>query len=284
MRKGIILAGGSGTRLQPLTLATSKQLLPVYDKPMIYYSLSILMLAGIKDILIICNKDDLMAFKKLFYDSKRLGLNLSYEIQESPNGIAEALIIGEKFLDGNPCCLVLGDNFLFGQDIKNKLIEANSDHEKARIFGHYVADPTAYGVAIIKENRVVEILEKPKKLVSNYAIPGIYFLPRDAPKITLKLIPSERNELEITDLLRLYLQQNKLEISLLGRGTAWIDMGTHDKLLSAANYVSSVQKIQSFQVANIHEISLRQNWISREELLEMIQKKKTSYFTYLMDL
>ncbi len=285
-RKGIILAGGSGTRLYPLTIAVSKQLMPVYDKPMVYYPLSVLMLAGIREILIISTPVDLPLFRKLLGDGANLGLKLSYAEQPSPDGLAQAFhIAGDTgFLTGaETSALVLGDNLFYGHDFTRSLEAAGARTEGATIFGYHVADPKSYGVVeFAPDGRVLSLEEKPAQPKSNYAIPGIYFYDADVVKISRTLKPSKRGELEITDLNRLYLEAGKLRVELLGRGTAWLDTGTHDSLLEAAQFVSVIENRQGLKIACLEEIAYRKGWIDRAGLDANIAKLgKSSYGAYL---
>ncbi len=285
-RRGIILAGGSGTRLWPLTIAVSKQLMPVYDKPMVYYPLSVLMLAGIREILIISTPVDLPLFKKLLGDGSNLGLKLSYAEQPSPDGLAQAFhIAGDTgFLNGSePAALVLGDNLFYGHDFTRSLEAAGARTDGATIFGYHVADPKSYGVVeFAPDGRVLSLEEKPAQPKSNYAIPGIYFYDADVVKISRTLQPSQRGELEITDLNRLYLEAGKLRVELLGRGTAWLDTGTHDSLLEAAQFVSVIENRQGLKIACLEEIAFRKGWIDRATLDANIAKLgKSSYGAYL---
>jgi len=285
-RKGIILAGGSGTRLWPLTIAVSKQLMPVYDKPMIYYPLSVLMLAGIREVLVISTPTDLPLFKKLLGDGTNLGLKLSYAEQPSPDGLAQAFhIAGDTgFLTGSePSALVLGDNLFYGHDFTRSLEAAGARTSGATIFGYHVADPTSYGVVeFAADGRVLSLEEKPAQPKSNYAIPGIYFYDADVVKISRTLKPSKRGELEITDLNRLYLDAGTLRVELLGRGTAWLDTGTHDSLLEAAQFVSVIENRQGLKIACLEEIAYRKGWIDRAGLNANITRLgKSSYGAYL---
>ena len=285
-RKGIILAGGSGTRLWPLTIAVSKQLMPVYDKPMIYYPLSVLMLAGIREILVISTPTDLPLFKKLLGDGTALGLTLAYAEQPSPDGLAQAFHIAGAtgFLTGaEPSALVLGDNLFYGHDFTRSLEAAGARTDGATIFGYHVADPTSYGVVeFAPDGRVLSLEEKPAQPKSNYAIPGIYFYDADVVKISRTLKPSKRGELEITDLNRLYLDAGKLRVELLGRGTAWLDTGTHDSLLEAAQFVAVIENRQGLKIACLEEIAFRKGWIDRAGLDANIAKLgKSSYGAYL---
>ncbi|MEY4816165.1 MAG: Glucose-phosphate thymidylyltransferase 2 [Verrucomicrobiota bacterium] len=285
-RRGIILAGGSGTRLWPLTIAVSKQLMPVYDKPMIYYPLSVLMLAGIREVLVISTPTDLPLFKKLLGDGTNLGLKLSYAEQPSPDGLAQAFhIAGDTgFLTGSePSALVLGDNLFYGHDFTRSLEAAGARTTGATIFGYHVADPTSYGVVeFATDGRVLSLEEKPAQPKSNYAIPGIYFYDADVVKISRTLKPSKRGELEITDLNRLYLDAGTLRVELLGRGTAWLDTGTHDSLLEAAQFVSVIENRQGLKIACLEEIAYRKGWIDRAGLNANITRLgKSSYGAYL---
>lgn len=284
--KGIILAGGSGTRLFPITKPICKQLLPVYDKPMIYYPLSTLMLAGIRDILIISTEVDMPSFIRLFGDGSHLGLNISYNIQKAPNGIAEAFIVGEEFIGKDSVTLVLGDNIFHGSGLVQTLDDARKNIEGAVIFGYYVKDPTSYGVVEFGENgKVISIEEKPKKPKSNYAVPGLYFYDNDVINIAKNIKPSARGELEITSVNEEYLKRGKLKVEIFGRGMAWLDTGTHDSLLEANNFVDTIQKRQGLYIACLEEIAYRKGYISKDMLYEISQTMlKTSYGQYLLDI
>ena len=284
-RKGIILAGGSGTRLYPLTIAVSKQLMPVYDKPMIYYPLSVLMLAGIREILIISTPTDLPLFRKLLGDGANLGLKFSYAEQPSPDGLAQAFhIAGDTgFLKDEPAALVLGDNLFYGHDLVRSLERASARTTGATIFGYHVADPTSYGVVeFAPDGRVLSLEEKPAQPKSNFAIPGIYFYDGNVVRLSRTLKPSKRGELEITDLNRLYLEQGNLHVELLGRGTAWLDTGTHDSLVDAAQFVHVIENRQGLKIACIEEIAYRKGWIDRAGLEANVTRLgKSSYGAYL---
>ena len=281
--KGIILAGGSGTRLYPLTISVSKQVLPIYDKPMIYYPLSVLMLAGIKDILIISTPRDITLFQELFEDGKHLGLNIEYKVQENPNGLAEAFIIGEDFIGDDKVALVLGDNIFHGYGFSERLAKA-VERDESTIFGYHVSDPSAFGVVEFdSEFNVLSIEEKPVQPKSNYAVPGLYFYDNEVVDIAKNIKPSPRGELEITDINNEYLRRGKLKVELFGRGMAWLDTGTHRGLLDASNYVEAVQTRQGLYVACLEEIAYRKGYISKEQLLELAKPLlKTEYGQYLV--
>ena len=281
--KGIILAGGSGTRLYPITKSVSKQALPIYDKPMIYYPMSVLMLAGIRDILIISTPRDITLFQELFEDGKPLGLNIQYKIQEHPNGLAEAFIIGEEFIDDDKVALVLGDNIFHGYGFSERLAKA-VERDESTIFGYHVSDPSAFGVVEFDEQfNVISIEEKPAQPKSNYAVPGLYFYDNDVVEIAKNVKPSERGELEITAVNNEYLRRGKLKVELFGRGMAWLDTGTHRGLLDASNYVEAVQTRQGLYVACLEEIAYRKGYITNEQLLELAKPLlKTEYGQYLV--
>ncbi len=283
--KGIVLAGGMGTRLYPLTLALSKQILPVYDKPMIYYPMSVLMLAGIREILIISTPRDIGGFEELFGDGGRLGLHIEYKVQAEPKGLAQAFLLGEEFIGDDRVALVLGDNIFYGSGFQGVLKNAVKNEAGATIFGYYVKAPEAYGVVAFDETgRVTSIEEKPRDPKSNYAVPGLYFYDNEVISIAKSIKPSARGELEITEVNNRYLEQGKLRVELLGRGMAWLDTGNHDALLEASNYVASIQKRQGLYVSCIEEIAYKQGFIDREQLLVLAeQMKSTDYGRYLLD-
>ena len=271
IKKGIILAGGKGTRMSPLTKAVNKQLLPIYDKPLIYYPLSILMLAKIKDILIIVNKGQLNQYKKLFPDGKRLGINLSFKEQSSPKGLPDAFIIGEKFINNQNVALILGDNFFYGQNLSKKLQECTKLNSGAKVLLHRVSTPEKYGVAKVKKNKIIQIKEKPKKFLSDLAITGLYFFDKKVVKFAKQLKPSKRNELEITDLLNKYKNLKKLSADYIGRGGAWLDTGSLDDFYKTSNFVSAIENRQGFKIACLEEISLLNKWISKNQINEAIK-------------
>ena len=284
--KGIILAGGSGTRLCPITKSISKQITPIYDKPMIYYPLSVLMLAGIKDILIISTPRDLPMFEELLKTGSDFGISLSYAVQEQPNGLAEAFLIGEDFIGNDSCALVLGDNIFYGHGFTGMLKEAETRKKGATIFGYYVQNPRDFGVVEFDENnRAVSLEEKPENPKSNYAVPGLYFYDNTVVEKAKKVKPSKRGELEITTLNEMYLNEGTLNVTSLGRGMAWLDTGTHEALLEAANYVKTIQSRQGVMVACLEEIAYRNGWITKEKVCELAKPLlKSKYGEYLMDL
>jgi len=281
--KGIVLAGGRGTRLYPLTKGVSKQLLPVYDKPMIYYPVSVLMLAGIKDILIISTPEDLNSYFRLFGSGEKLGINISYSIQKSPNGLAQAFVIGEDFIGDSSVCLILGDNIFYGHGLTGHLNDVRGIKNGATVFAYHVNDPERYGVIEFDDDReVISLEEKPDFPKSNFAVTGLYFYDNSVIEIAKSLKPSSRGEYEITDVNKEYLKQGNLNVSVLGRGIAWLDTGTHESLSRASNYVESLEKNQGLKIACLEEISFLNKWISRDELLLLSNEYKgTDYGTYL---
>ena len=287
--KGIILAGGSGTRLYPITMGVSKQLLPIYDKPMIYYPLSVLMLAGINEVLIITTPEDSDSFKRLLGDGSRFGINLSYNVQPSPDGLAQAFILGEDFIGGDDVCLVLGDNIFYGQGFTPKLknaVESAKSGKGATVFGYQVKDPERFGIVEFDENKkAISVEEKPSNPKSHFALTGLYFYDNSVVKMAKKVQPSHRGELEITCLNEMYLQKGKLNVEILGRGFAWLDTGTHESLLEAAQFVETIEKRQGYKIACLEEIAHNNNWLSEEEL-RLLAKPfvKNSYGEYLMQL
>lgn len=284
--KGIILAGGSGTRLYPITLGTSKQLLPVYDKPMIYYPLSVLMLAGIRDILVITTPEDQAGFKRALGDGKQFGISLIYEVQPNPDGLAQAFIIGEEFIGDGSVCLVLGDNIFYGHGFSPKLKQAAQRTEGATVFGYQVKDPERFGVVEFDDRkRAISIEEKPEHPKSHYAVTGLYFYDNSVVDIARQVKPSRRGELEITCVNRAYLEQDNLNVELLGRGFAWLDTGTHESLLEAAQFVETVEKRQGYKIACLEEIGLNQGWLAKEQFLQQAEQlKKNGYGQYLLDI
>jgi len=284
--KGIVLAGGSGTRLYPVTKAMSKQMVPIYDKPMIYYPMSVLMLAGIKDILIISTPRDIVNFKELFKEGQDLGLNIKYAVQENPNGLAEAFIIGEEFIGDDNVAMVLGDNIFYGQSFSEHLKKAAALESGAYVFGYYVQNPKAFGVVEFdEEGKVISLEEKPENPKSKYAVPGLYFYDNSVVKKAKALKPSERGEIEITDLNKVYMEEGTLKVQLLGRGMAWLDTGTHVSMLQASNFVEAVQDTQGTYIACLEEIAYRQGWISSQKVIELSKSlMKTGYGKYLVDI
>lgn len=284
--KGIILAGGSGTRLYPLTKAVSKQLMPIYDKPMIYYPMSILMLAGIKDILIISTPTDTPRFEQLFGDGHELGLNLEYKVQESPDGLAQAFILGEEFIGNDSVCLILGDNIYYGGGLSKMLQRAAGKEKGATVFGYHVHDPERFGVVEFDEQmKAISIEEKPEDPKSNYAVTGLYFYDNKVVEIAKSIEPSPRGELEITDVNKAYLEAGELDVEVMGRGYAWLDTGTHESLLEAGTFIETIEKRQNLKVACLEEISYRMGYINREQLIELAQPlKKNEYGQYMLRL
>ena len=282
--KGIVLAGGSGTRLYPVTKSISKQIIPVYDKPMIYYPLSVLMLAGIKEILIISTPQDIHLYENLLGNGEELGIKLVYAIQPSPDGLAQAFIIGEEFIGDDNVCMVLGDNIFYGFDFTRTLREAAELEDGAVVFGYYVNDPERYGVAEFDANgKVLSLEEKPAQPKSNYAVTGLYFYSNDVIKKSIGLKPSKRGELEITDLNRLYLEEGRLSLKMMGRGMAWLDTGTHDSLLEASNFIATIENRQGLKIACLEEIAFRNGYITKEQLLKLAEPlKKNHYGEYLI--
>ena len=283
--KGIVLAGGSGTRLYPITKVVSKQLLPIYDKPMIYYPISTLMLAGIKDILIISTPEDTPRFKQLMRNGEKLGLNISYKIQPEPDGLAQAFILGEEFIDDDPVCLILGDNIFYGHGLSKLLLKGKKsirETDRALIFGYSVKDPERYGVVSFDNlGKVTQIVEKPKIPASNYAVVGLYFYPNDVIDIAKNLRPSDRGELEITSVNQKYLEQDRMNVEIMGRGYAWLDTGTQEAMNNASNFIRSVEDRQSFKISCLEEIAFRKGFIDREQLEKLSEDFPNDYGVYL---
>src|SRR5574344_1892935 len=284
--KGIILAGGAGTRFYPLTQSISKQILPIYDKPMIFYPLSVLMLAGIKDILIISTPKDIHLYEDLFQDGSHLGIHIEYAIQPSPDGLAQAFIIGEKFIGKDNVCLVLGDNIFYGYGLSGQLLKASTNEDGAVVFGYYVTDPERYGVVEFdKEGKVISIEEKPQNPKSNYAVTGLYFYSNDVVEKAKNLKPSSRGELEITDLNRLYLKEDRLNVELMGRGMAWLDTGTHESLMQASNFIATIEQRQGLKVACLEEIAYNKGWIDKVQVEKLAYPlRNNQYGKYLINL
>ena len=284
--KGIVLAGGSGTRLFPITKGVSKQLLPIYDKPMIYYPISVLMLAGIREILIISTPDDMAGYQRLLGDGSQFGVHFTYEVQTSPDGLAQAFLIGESFIGDDDVCLILGDNIYFGESFSQKLERATDTTHGATVFGYQVTDPESFGVVEFDDDfNAVSIEEKPKIPKSNYAVTGLYFYDNSVIEIAKQIGPSERGELEITAINQLYLEQNRLKVELLGRGFAWLDTGTHESLMDASNFVYTIEKRQGLKVACLEEIAYRKGWVNKADLQELVKPlSKTGYGQYIQRL
>ncbi len=285
-RKGIILAGGSGTRLYPITEVVSKQLMPIYDKPMIYYPLSILMLSDIREVLIISTSSDTPKFKQLLGDGKKWGMEIRYAIQQNPEGIAQAFIIGKNFINNNPCALILGDNIFYGDGLSNHLKNSSKNIENATIFGYKVSEPWKYGVIEFNnKNKITSINEKPLRPKSNYAVTGLYFYDNQVCDIAKEIKPSKRGELEITDVNKVYLKEKKLNLEILGRGCAWLDTGSFDNMLEASSFVATLQKRQGYHIACPEEISFKKKWINKSQLVKLAKKlQKNSYGQYLLSL
>ena len=285
IKKGIILAGGMGTRMSPITKAVNKQLLPIYDKPLIFYPLSILMLAKIKNILIIVNKGQLGQYKKIIPDGKRFGIKISFLEQDKPRGLPDAFILGENFIKKDNVAMILGDNFFYGQSLSKMLNNCTKIKNGAKVVLHRVINPENFGVAVVKGKKIIAIKEKPKKFISNYAITGMYLFDKKVLSLTKKLKPSKRNELEITDLLKYYLKRNKLNFEILGRGNSWFDAGTFDSLLSASQFINAVEDRQGFKIGCIEEIAYLNKWINKTKLMELSRRyKNSSYGKYLKNL
>lgn len=284
--KGIVLAGGSGTRLHPLTIATSKQLLPIYDKPMVYYPISVLMLAGIREILIISTPHDINSYKKLLGDGKNFGVKFSYKVQENPNGLVEAFILGESFINGESVCLVLGDNIFYGQNFSSNLKNAVSNEDRATVFGYKVKDPERFGVVDFDSNgKALSIEEKPMNPKSDYAVTGLYFYNKDVVEYSKKVKPSSRGELEISDLNKIYLEKGLLDVEVLGRGFSWLDSGTHESLLESSEYVKTIQNNQGIQIACLEEIAYNLGWIDKDSLITAGKRmSKNNYGRYILSL
>lgn len=284
--KGIVLAGGSGTRLFPITKGVSKQLLPIYDKPMIYYPISVLMLAGIREILIISTPDDMAGYQRLLGDGSQFGVRFTYEIQPSPDGLAQAFLIGESFIGDDDVCLILGDNIYFGESFSQKLERATDTTHGATVFGYQVTDPERFGVVEFDDDfNAVSIEEKPKTPKSNYAVTGLYFYDNSVIEMAKQIRPSERGELEITAINQMYLEQNRLKVELLGRGFAWLDTGTHESLMDASNFVYTIEKRQGLKVACLEEIAYRKGWVNKADLQELVKPlAKTGYGQYIQRL
>ncbi len=286
MRKGIILAGGTGSRLYPLTKVVSKQLMPVYDKPMIYYPLATLMQSGIKDILIISTPEEIHRFEELLGNGQNYGVSISYTVQPSPDGLAQAFILAEQFLNGSPAALILGDNMFYGHDLIASLNKANAQETGGTVFGYHVSNPSSYGVVEFDDDgNAVSIEEKPAQPKSSYAVPGLYFFDNDVVEVAKKVKPSARGELEITDVIDHYLQAKSLKVEIMGRGTAWLDTGTHDDLLAAAHFISTVEKRQGLKINCPEEIAYRNGWINEQELRDIAEPlRKSGYGEYLLNL